>query len=82
MAELPGAQVGSPIPTVSELLVASGLAESRTVARRIVEDGGAYLNNRRIADPDLVPTASDLHHGRWLVLRRGKRSLAAVEVLT
>ncbi len=78
-AELPRAEVGSPLPTVSELLVASGLAESRTVARRIVAEGGAYLNNRRVADPDLVPAETDLHHGRWLILRRGKRSLAAIE---
>jgi tyrosyl-tRNA synthetase len=78
-AELPRTEVGSPLPTVSELLVASGLAESRTVARRIVGEGGAYLNNRRVADPDLVPGASDLQHGRWLILRRGKRSLAAIE---
>jgi tyrosyl-tRNA synthetase len=68
------------VPTISDLLVASGLAESRTAARRIVAEGGAYLNNRRVAEPDLVPGASDLLHGRWLVLRRGKRSLAAVEV--
>jgi tyrosyl-tRNA synthetase len=82
MAELPRAEVGSPLPTVSELLVASGLAESRTVARRIVAEGGAYLNNQRVSDPDLVPAGSDLQHGRWLVLRRGKRSLAAVEVVS
>jgi tyrosyl-tRNA synthetase len=79
MAELPRAEVGSPLPSVSELLVASGLAESRTVARRIVAEGGAYLNNRRVADPDQVPADADLQHGRWLILRRGKRSLAAVE---
>jgi tyrosyl-tRNA synthetase len=80
VAELTRAEVGSPLPTISDLLVASGLAESRTAARRIVAEGGAYLNNRRVAEPDLVPGASDLLHGRWLVLRRGKRSLAAVEV--
>ncbi len=82
VAELPRAEVGSPIPTMSELLVASGLAESRTVARRIVAEGGAYLNNHRVADPDLAPATSDLQHGRWLLLRRGKRNLAAVEVVS
>ncbi|MDP9467984.1 MAG: tyrosine--tRNA ligase [Chloroflexota bacterium] len=81
VAELPRAEVGRPLPTVTELLVASGLADSRTAARRIVAEGGAYLNNRRVADPDLVPAAPDLQHGRWLILRRGKRSLAAVEVV-
>jgi tyrosyl-tRNA synthetase len=79
LAELPRAEVGSPLPPVSDLLVAAGLAESRTAARRTVADGGAYLNNRRVTDPELVPAETDLLHGRWLVLRRGKRSLAAVE---
>jgi len=79
LAELPHAEVRGPMPTLVELLVAAGLAESRTSARRTVADGGAYLNNRRVADPDMVPTDGDLLHGRWLVLRRGKRSLAAVE---
>ncbi len=78
-AELPRAEVAGPMPTLGELLVVSGLAESRTVARRIVAEGGAYLNNRRVADPDLVPDDADLQHGRWLILRRGKRSLAVVE---
>jgi tyrosyl-tRNA synthetase len=81
VAELPRAEVGSPLPTISDLLVASGLAESRSAARRIVAEGGAYLNNRRVAEPDLVPAAADLLHGRWLILRRGKRNLAAVEAV-
>jgi tyrosyl-tRNA synthetase len=81
-AELPRAEVAGTLPTVGELLVTSGLAESRTAARRMVSEGGAYLNNRRVTDADLAPAASDLLHGRWLILRRGKRSLAAVEVTT
>jgi tyrosyl-tRNA synthetase len=79
VAELPSALVEGPLPTVTELLVTTGLAESRTAARRTVSDGGAYLNNRRVTDPEMVPTDADLLHGRWLLLRRGKRSLAAVE---
>ena len=79
LGELPHAEVRGPLPTMVELLVAAGLAESRTAARRTLVDGGAYLNNRRVADPEAVPTDGDLLHGRWLVLRRGKRSLAAIE---
>lgn len=79
-AELPRAEVASPLPAISELLVQSGLAESRTAARRVVAEGGVYLNNRRVTDAELVPAPADLLHGRWLILRRGKRSLAAVEV--
>ena len=79
LSELPQAEVGDAMPTIGDLLVATGLAESRTAARRTVADGGAYLNNRRVADPELVPAETDLLHGRWLLLRRGKRSLAAVQ---
>jgi tyrosyl-tRNA synthetase len=79
LAELPHAEVRGQMPSVVDLLVAARLADSRTAARRTVADGGAYLNNRRVADPEMVPADGDLLHGRWLVLRRGKRSLAAVE---
>jgi tyrosyl-tRNA synthetase len=79
LAELPHAEVREQMPSIVDLLVTAGLADSRTAARRTVADGGAYLNNRRVADPEMVPADGDLLHGRWLVLRRGKRSLAAVE---
>ncbi|GAB3450010.1 tyrosine--tRNA ligase [Actinophytocola sediminis] len=67
-------------PTILDLLVSSGLTPSRGAARRAVNEGGAYVNNVRIADEDWRPAASDLLHGRWLVLRRGKRSTAGVEI--
>jgi tyrosyl-tRNA synthetase len=79
LGELPRAEMRGPLPAIVDLLVTAGLAESRTAARRTVGDGGAYLNNVRVADPEMVPGDGDLLHGRWLVLRRGKRSLAAVE---
>jgi len=79
MAELSSARVQGSLPTVTDLLVTTGLAESRTAARRTVADGGAYLNNQRVTDAEMVPTEADLLHGRWLVLRRGRRNLAAVE---
>jgi tyrosyl-tRNA synthetase len=79
-AELPRVEVAGAVPTMGELLVASGLVDSRTAARRVVAEGGAYLNNRRVTDVEAVPEASELLHGRWLILRRGKRSLAAAEV--
>jgi tyrosyl-tRNA synthetase len=66
------------LATVVDLLVASGLADSRGAARRTVLEGGAYVNNERIEDPDAVPTG--LLHGRWLVLRRGKRNVAGIRV--
>jgi tyrosyl-tRNA synthetase len=66
--------------TIVELLVASGLSKSNGEARRTIGEGGAYLNNARIEDPDFTPTGGDLIGGTWLVLRRGKKNLAAVEV--
>jgi tyrosyl-tRNA synthetase len=80
LADLPRARVAAPIPSVTDLLVATGLATSRGQARRTVIEGGAYLNNERVATADAVPSRDQLLHGRWLVLRRGKRALAAVEV--
>ena len=68
------------LPAILDLLVAAGLVKSKGEARRTVAEGGAYLNNVRIEDPDLQPTAADLVAGSWLVLRRGKKNFAGVEV--
>jgi tyrosyl-tRNA synthetase len=65
---------------VIDLLVESGLAKSKGDARRTISEGGAYLNNVRVEDPDALPAASDLIGGSWLVLRRGKKQFAGVEV--
>jgi tyrosyl-tRNA synthetase len=64
--------------TVTDLLVETGLVQSRGEARRAVAEGGAYLNNERTDDPDYVPTAADFLGGQVLVLRRGKKSFAGV----
>ncbi|WP_309648535.1 tyrosine--tRNA ligase [Nocardioides sp.] len=69
------------IPGVVDLLVETGLAKSKGEARRTVAEGGAYLNNVRVDDPDAVPTEGDLIGGSWLVLRRGKKKFAGVEVV-
>jgi tyrosyl-tRNA synthetase len=71
---------GDGMPTIVDLLVVAGLSKSRGEARRTVGEGGAYLNNERVRDPDLIPSDSDVLGG-WLVLRRGKKHLAGVEVL-
>jgi tyrosyl-tRNA synthetase len=81
-ADLPRADIapGNGIPSVLDLLVASGLSDSRGAARRVLSEGGAYLNNERVSDPAAVPRREDLLAGRWLLLRRGKRNLAVAEV--
>ncbi|MCZ4125096.1 tyrosine--tRNA ligase [Streptomyces sp. H39-S7] len=79
LSELPYAKVTTLEPVV-DLLTAVELVASKSAARRAIKEGGAYLNNAKVTSEDAVPAASDLLHGRWLVLRRGKKSLAAVEV--
>ena len=66
--------------TIVDLFVTAGLSRSKGEARRTVAEGGAYLNNARVEDPELVPGETDLIGGRWLVLRRGKKNLAGVEI--
>ncbi|MFC7492642.1 MULTISPECIES: tyrosine--tRNA ligase [unclassified Nocardioides] len=68
------------VPSIADLLAATGLAKSKGDARRTVAEGGAYLNNVRVEDPELVPGDDDLVGGTWLVLRRGKKNFAGVEV--
>jgi tyrosyl-tRNA synthetase len=63
-----------------DLLVETGLVKSKGEARRTIAEGGAYLNNERITDVDHIPDDGDLLDGAWLVLRRGKKNLAGVEL--
>jgi tyrosyl-tRNA synthetase len=67
-------------PTIVDALVASGLADSRSAARRSVGEGGAYLNNERVTDPDLVLADDRLLYSTWAVLRKGKRSVSGVRI--
>ena len=69
---------GSP-DGITDLLVASGLTDSKGAARRTVAEGGAYVNNVRVESDNWAPQRSDFLHDRWLVLRRGKRNIAGVE---
>ncbi|MFG3299217.1 tyrosine--tRNA ligase [Micromonospora chersina] len=68
------------LPDVAGLLKESGLVPSMKEARRVIAEGGAYVNNVRIAEVDATVSPADLLHGRYLVLRRGKRSFAGVEL--
>jgi len=71
---------GDPYPTWVDLLAATGVVESKSAARRIVKEGGGYLNNKKVESEDFTPSKADLLHGKYLLLRKGKRDLAAVEV--
>ncbi|MFD4144041.1 tyrosine--tRNA ligase [Streptomyces sp. NPDC058572] len=79
LSELPRAEVTELLPVV-DLFAETGLAPSKSAARRTVKEGGAYVNNAKVTAEDAVVERDELLHGRWLVLRRGKKNLAAVEV--
>jgi len=83
LAELPRTTVAKdqPIPTWVDLLAATGVVDSKSAARRIVKEGGAYLNNEKISGEDFAPQKSDFLCGKYAVLRKGKRDLAAVELI-
>lgn len=68
------------LPDVAGLLRDSGLVPSLKEARRVIAEGGAYVNNNRVTEVDATVSPDDLLHGRYLVLRRGKRSFAGVEL--
>jgi tyrosyl-tRNA synthetase len=83
LAELPRATVSKSedIPTWVDLITAAGLVDSKSAARRIVKEGGAYLNNVKITGEDFAPSKTDFLCGKYAVLRKGKRDLAAIELI-
>jgi tyrosyl-tRNA synthetase len=82
VAEVGGVELGVPpaLPSVVEVLERSGVVPSRGAARRAIAEGGAYLNNSRVTDPEAVLRESDLLHGRYIIVRRGKKTVGAVTV--
>ncbi|MDO8148574.1 tyrosine--tRNA ligase [Isoptericola sp. b515] len=78
-AELPRAVV-RPGASVLDAFVDSGLVPSKAAGRRAIADGGAYVNNVKVSDDEDVLAAERLLHGRYAVLRRGKKTLAVAVV--
>ena len=83
LSQLPRTTIkkGDPYPSWVDLLAATGVVDSKSAARRIVKEGGGYLNNKKVESEDFTPSKNDLLHGKYLLLRKGKRDLAAVEVI-
>ncbi len=84
IAEVPHATVraeGGRLPLVADLMAETGIVRSKSDGRRAIAEGGAYLNNVKVTAEDAAPARpEDLLHGRYLVLRRGKRTVAGIEV--
>jgi tyrosyl-tRNA synthetase len=79
--EVPRAQLGGEGSPFIDLMVAAGVSKSKGEARRLVEGGGMYLNNRRVADAALRVAASEAIHGKFLVIRKGGRNYFLVKVV-
>jgi len=83
VAEVPSVQVpAGDLPTVVDLMAQIKIVPSKSAARRAITEGGAYLNNGKVTSEDAVPGPEDLLHGRYLILRVGKRTVGAVEVVS
>ncbi|MFI6480275.1 tyrosine--tRNA ligase [Nonomuraea sp. NPDC050663] len=80
LSEVPRVQVPELGASFVDLMADSGLVASKSEARRAIKEGGAYLNNEKVTDEGYIPTGDDLIAGRYLVLRRGKKSIGGVEV--
>ena len=84
LAEVPSVVIEatpSGLPRVVDLLAETGIVASKSAARRAIAEGGAYLNNRKVLTEDAAPDRADLLYGKFLVVRRGKRTVGGVEVL-
>jgi tyrosyl-tRNA synthetase len=78
--ELPHARLAAtPGLTIIDALVESGLAKSKSDARRTVTQGGAYVNNRRIDSAEAILDPSHLAGESVMVLRSGKKNYALLK---
>jgi tyrosyl-tRNA synthetase len=83
VAELDPFMVSEPdLPSIANLMASARVVPSVSAARRAIEEGGAYVNNGKVTDIGAVPGPGDLLHGRYLILRRGKRTVGAVQIGT
>ncbi len=74
------AKLAAPGVSLLDLLVHAGLCPSRGQAKKDLEGGGIYLNNLRLAEAGRMVTAADLLFGKFLLLRKGKRTYTVLKV--
>ena len=79
-SDLPRASLTLGEATIVDALVETGLEKGRSAARRTVASGGAYLNNVKVEDESAPFVAADLLADSLVLIRRGKRNLAVVEL--
>ena len=64
---------------VAEAGMKAGLFKSISEARKTIKSGGVYLNNTRVEDEEQTLQEGDFLHGRFVLIRRGKKALGVVE---
>lgn len=75
-AHLPNAEVEIGKTNLVDLLIAAGFEKGRGAAMRTIKNGGAYLNNQKVTDPDRTISSEDVLPGSLVLFRKGKRNLA------
>ncbi|MDT8304336.1 MAG: tyrosine--tRNA ligase [Anaerolineae bacterium] len=81
-SEVPGASLQNGGTLVVDLVAGSGLAGSRGQAKRDVQGGGIYVNNRRVDELGQTVTLADAIDGQFLVLRKGKKRYHLIRVVS
>ena len=71
--EVPSTSMQKLTTGIVDILVETGLCQSRKDAKRAIAEGGIYLNGSRVTESDLTPTADHLLHDKYILLRRGKK---------
>ena len=79
--DMPADHFGGEGLNVVDVLTGTGFLKSKGEARRGFQEGGIYVNNRRVTDPAMNVTISDFIEGKFLVLRRGKKNYFLVKAI-
>lgn len=73
-------EAGQEPVSIVDVLLSAGVVDSKSAARRAIDEGGAYLNNVKVTDAEATVSADDLLAGKYVVARRGKKTVGMVSV--
>ena len=79
--DMPADHFGGEGINVVDVLTGTGFLKSKGEARRGIQEGGIYVNNRRVTDASMNVTISDFIEGKFLILRRGKKNYFMVKAI-
>ena len=76
----PARRTGARVRSRSRIALAAVLTTTLVLTGCTIGEGGAYVSNVRVTEQDAVLSDSDLLHGRWILLRRGRRHIGGIRV--